>query len=201
MFDEDGTLIPLTALEVGPCPVVQVKRAESDGYCSYQIGFGEIKESRLSQPLAGHFKKASAEPKRFLREVRCETESDLPELGMTLGVDQFAAGDIVDVTGTSKGKGFAGGMKRHGFGGQRRTHGQMGNRVPGSIGCSAYPSRVVKGKRMAGRMGGDKVSALGLTIIKVDSENNLIYVRGCVPGPNGRVIEIRESNRGKARKK
>ena len=201
MFDENGRMVPLTALQVGPCPVTQIKTQDSDGYYSYQIGFGDIKEKHVSKPRAGHFEKASVKPTRVLREVRCDSESDLPPLGTTLSADQFAEGDIVDVTGTSKGKGFAGGMKRHGFGGYKATHGQMGSRIPGSIGCSAYPSRIFKGKRMAGRMGGEKKTALGLTIIKVDNENNLIYVRGCVPGPNGRMIEIRESNRGKAKKK
>lgn len=201
MFDDNGAIIPLTALQVGPCPVVQIKRPEKEGYCSYQIGFGEIKDKRVTSPARGHFKKAKSAPTRFLREVRCAVEDELPEIGTTLSAEQFNEGEYVDVTGTSKGKGFAGVMKRHGFSGHRESHGQMERRVPGSIGASSYPSRVFKGTRMAGRMGGDQVTALGLKIARIDTENNLIFVKGCVPGPNGRVIEIRSSNRGKATKK
>jgi large subunit ribosomal protein L3 len=198
MFDENGTVVPLTALEVGPCPVVQVKNGETDGYCAYQIGFSEVREKKVTQPVLGHFKKASAKPTRYLREVRCMNEEELPQVGVTLNADVFQEGEFVDVTGTSKGKGFAGVVKRHHFGGQRATHGQMESRVSGSIGSSSYPSRVFKGMRMAGRMGGDRVTALGLKIAKIDVENHLIYVKGCVPGPSGRLVEIRASNRGKA---
>ena len=201
MFDENGMVIPMTALQVGPCPVVQVKRLDSDGYCAYQIGFGDIREKSVSKPLRGHFEKAGAEPTRYLREVRCTQEDELPEVGVTLSADAFAEGEYVDVTGTSKGKGFAGVVKRHHFGGQKGSHGQMETRVPGSIGASSYPSRVFRGQRMAGRMGGARVTALGLKVAKVDVENHLIYVKGCVPGPPGRLIEIRASNRGKALKK
>jgi len=201
MFDEQGGMIPMTALEIGPCPVVQVKTEDTDGYNAYQIGFGAVKKDKVAKPYAGHFQASGAEPTRYLREVRCESDSDLPEVGTLLSVENFSEGDVVDVTGTSKGKGFAGVMKRHGFRGYKRTHGQMGNRIPGSIGASAYPARVFKGTRMAGRMGGDRISSLGLTIVKIDPENHLIYVKGCVPGPSGRLVEIRASNRGKAKKK
>jgi len=200
MFDESGALVPLTALQVGPCPVVQVKTPDNDGYGAYQIGFGDIKEKRVTQPNRGHFAKAGADPTRYLREVRC-SQDELPELGATLSVAEFAEGQYVDVTGTSKGKGYAGVVKRHGFAGYRASHGQMEQRVPGSIGSSAYPSHVLKGKRMSGRMGGDRVCALGLTVAKVDAENHLLYVKGSVPGPNGRLVEIRPSNRGKAKGK
>lgn len=200
MFDETGMVVPLTAIEVGPCPVVQVKNVESDGYCAYQIGFGEIREKHVTKPIAGHFEKSKAAATRILREVRCEPDEDMPQVGVTLLANVFEEGEFVDVTGTSKGKGFAGVVKRHHFGGQRASHGQMESRVPGSIGQSSYPSRVFKGTRMAGRMGGDKVTALGLKVAKVDPENHLIYVKGCVPGPSGRVVEIRASNRGKAHK-
>jgi large subunit ribosomal protein L3 len=200
MFDENGMAVPMTALEVGPCPVVQVKRQETDGYWAYQIGFGDIREKHVSKPVMGHYQKAGLDPNRYLREVRCTTAEELPELGATLSAEVFQVGEFVDVTGSSKGKGFAGVVKRHHFGGQRQSHGQMESRVPGSIGASSYPSRVFKGQRMAGRLGGAKVTALGLRVAKVDAENHLIYVKGCVPGPSGRVIEIRASNRGKARK-
>lgn len=200
MFDDNGVVIPLTAIEVGPCPVVQVKRPETDGYCAYQIGFEEARPRSVTQPLFGHFSKAGVAATRYLREVRCSNEEELPEVGATLSVETFAEGEFVDVIGTSKGKGFQGVVRRHHFGGQRATHGQMESRVPGSIGASSYPSRVFKGTRMNGRMGGARVTVLGLKIAKVDPENRLIYVRGCVPGPDGRVVEIRTSNRGKARK-
>jgi large subunit ribosomal protein L3 len=199
MFDENGAVIPLTAIQVGPCPIVQVKRQDGDGYTAYQMGFGEIKEKNVNKPQQGHFKKAGVQPTRYLREVRC-SEEELPEVGATLSVEEFADVQFVDVTGTSKGKGFAGGMKRHGFGGYRRTHGQMGNRIPGSIGSSAFPSRLFPGKRMAGHMGYETITALGLRIAKVDAENHVLYVKGSVPGPNGRLVEIRASNRGKAKK-
>ena len=201
MFDESGALVPLTAIEAGPCSVVQVKRDETDGYRSYQIGFGPVKPHRVSKPLEGHFKKAGVTPTRFLREVRCAEDEELPDVGTTLSVDLFNDTVYVDVTGTSKGKGFQGPVKRHGFAGYRATHGQMENRVPGSIGASAYPSRVFKGKRMAGRMGGDTVTALGLEVARIDAENHLLFVKGCVPGPSGRLVEIRASNRGKAKRK
>ncbi|NUN96679.1 MAG: 50S ribosomal protein L3 [Candidatus Omnitrophica bacterium] len=200
MFDDNGVVIPLTAIEVGPCPVVQVKRPETDGYCAYQIGFGEARERSVTKALLGHFNKAGVSATRYLREVRCANEAELPEVGATLSVEAFEEGEFVDVTGTSKGKGFQGVVRRHHFGGQRATHGQMESRVPGSIGASSYPSRVFKGTRMNGRMGGARVTVLGLKIAKIDPENRLIYVRGCVPGPDGRVVEIRTSNRGKARK-
>lgn len=201
MYDENGVVIPMTALQVGPCPVVQVKKTESDGYSAYQIGFGDIKENKVSNPMKGHFDKAGVQSTRYLREVRCNRDDELPEIGTTLSADTFAEGEFVDVTGTSKGKGFAGVVKRHHFLGQAASHGQMETRVPGSIGASSYPSRVFRGQRMAGRMGGSKVTALGLKVAKVDAENHLIYVRGCVPGPPGRLVEIRASNRGKALKK
>ncbi len=201
MYDENGVVIPMTALQVGPCPVVQVKKTESDGYSAYQIGFGEIKEKKVSKPLRGHFDKAGVDSTRYLREVRCNKDDELPEIGTTLSADTFAEGEFVGITGTSKGRGFAGVVKRHHFRGQAASHGQMETRVSGSIGASSYPSRVFRGQRMAGRMGGTKVTALGLKVAKVDAENHLIYVKGCVPGPPGRLIEIRASNRGKALKK
>jgi len=200
MFDESGAMVPLTALQVGPCPVVQVKKPKADGYSAYQIGFGEIPDKRVNSPRKGHFEKAQVDPTRFLREVRC-AEEELPEPGSTLRVGEvFQEGEFIDITGTSKGKGYAGVVKRHHFGGYKASHGQMEERVPGSIGASSYPSRVFKGQRMSGRMGGDRVTALGLKVAKIDPENHLLFVKGSVPGPNGRLIEIRPSNRGKARR-
>jgi large subunit ribosomal protein L3 len=154
----------------------------------------------LNKPLTGHFKKWGAQPMRHLREIRT-VEGEQIKSGDTLTVEQFTAGDWVDVTGTSKGKGFAGGMKRHGWSGGRGSHGSMFHRAPGSIGASSYPSRVIKGMRMAGRMGNDRVTIQGLQVVLVDAENHVLYVKGSVPGANGGLVLVRESIKAKKAKK
>jgi large subunit ribosomal protein L3 len=170
--------------------------ADKNGYDAYQAGFGTRKKSRVNKPTAGHFTKANVEPTRYLREIRYD-EGEL-EVGSELKVDVFKSGERVDVTGTSRGLGFAGTMKRHGFQGANKTHGQSDRwRAPGSIGQSSYPSRVFKGTRMSGRMGNDKVTVLNLRVVKVIAEENLMLVKGAVPGVRGALVKIRKSNRSR----
>lgn len=196
IFREDGEAVPVTVIEAGPCPVIARKTVDKDGYDAYQIGFGERRKSRINKPRTGHFKAAEVEPTQFLREVRFD-ESEL-EVGATLKVDVFKEGERVDVTGISRGLGFAGGMKRHHFNGANKTHGQSDRwRAPGSIGQSSYPSRVFKGLRMAGRMGKDKVTVLNLEVVKVIEGENLILVKGAVPGHRGALLRVRKSNRSR----
>ena len=190
VFSAEGKNIPCTVIEAGPCVVTQLKSVETDGYDAVQIAYDEKKEKHTSNSLLGHFKKASTTPKRKL------VEFDNFDAGLNLGdvvsVEQFAEGDWVDVTGVSKGKGFQGVVKRHGFGGVGgQTHGQHNRlRAPGSLGASSYPSRVFKGKRLPGRTGGDKVKVLNLKILKVIPENNLILVKGSIPGAKGSYLII-----------
>jgi large subunit ribosomal protein L3 len=193
IFLEDGAAVPVTVLQAGPCPVVQVKTEESDGYNAVQLGFEEIRETLVNKPAAGHFKEAGVSPTRFLREVRTEENEDL-KVGQELTVDIFEVGDLVDVTGVSKGLGFMGTVRRHGFSGGSKTHGQSDRwRAPGSIGQSSYPSRVFKGMRMSGRMGGESVTVKNLIVAKVDSDNNLICVQGAVPGKKRTFVRIKKS--------
>jgi large subunit ribosomal protein L3 len=190
IFDDTGLAHPVTVLEVGPCVVTQVKTAEQDGYSAVQLGFGLDK--RLNQPERGH-RKASGFMSRTLREVKADDPSEF-DVGQVLKADVFAAGELVDVTGTSKGRGFQGGVKRHGFRGGPRTHGQSDRlRAPGSIGSSATPGRVFKGMRMAGRMGNDRVTVQNLRVLRVDSERNLLLVEGSVPGPNEGLVIVRRA--------
>ncbi|GAB1463513.1 50S ribosomal protein L3 [Pedobacter sp.] len=188
IFDAEGRNIPCTVIEAGPCVVTQVKTEEKDGYSSIQLGFDEAKEKNVTQPLKGHYAKANTTPKRKLVEFS-EFENEL-NLGDTVTVDIFAEGDYVDVVGTSKGKGFQGVVKRHGFGGVGgQTHGQHNRmRAPGSLGASSWPSRVFKGMRMAGRMGGDRVKVQNLQVLKVYAEQNLVVVSGSVPGAKGSYV-------------
>jgi large subunit ribosomal protein L3 len=195
IFIADGTAIPVTVIKAGPCLVVQVKTADNDGYEAVQIGLVEDKPAKLNQPEAGHFKKAGVAPLRQLEEFRIDAGEEL-KAGDEVKASMFAEKDYVDVVGTSKGKGFQGVMKRHGFRGGRSSHGSMFHRAPGSIGSSAYPSRVFKGMRMTGRMGGERVTTKNLQIVKVDAEQNLIYVRGAVPGPSSGYVAIRRAKRG-----
>ncbi len=196
IFNEDGEAIPCTVIEAGPCPVIAKRTVEKEGYDAYQVGFGVRKKSRLTKPLAGQFARAGVEPTQYLKEVAFD-EGDL-EVGSELKVDVFKEGERVDVTGVSRGLGFAGGMKRHGFSGANKTHGQSDRwRAPGSIGQSSYPSRVFKGTRMAGRMGKDTVTVFNLPVVKVIGEENLILVRGAVPGHRGSLVKIRKSNRSR----
>lgn len=182
LYNADGTSVPCTLIEAGPCVVTQVKTVDTDGYNAVQLGYGEKKEKHTTKPLQGHFKKAGTTPKRKLVEFR-EFET-LPNLGDVITADMFAEGDFVDAIGTSKGKGFQGVVKRHGFSGVGgQTHGQHNRaRHPGSLGASSFPSRVFKGLRMAGRTGGDRVKVQNLRIVKVYPEQNLLVVSGSVPG-------------------
>lgn len=193
IFDDTGLARPVTVLEVGPCVVTQVKTPERDGYSAVQLGF-EL-DKRLNRPERGH-RKASSFMSKTLREVKADDVSEFA-VGQVIKADAFAAGDVVDVIGTSKGRGFQGGVKRHGFSGGPRTHGQSDRlRAPGSIGSSATPGRVFKGLRMAGRMGNDRVTVQNLKVLRVDPERNLILVQGSVPGPNEGTVIIRRAVKG-----
>jgi len=195
IFVEDGTAIPVTVIKAGPCLVVQRKTAKSDGYEAVQIGLVEERPAKVSKPKAGHFKKAGVAPVRRVEEFDL-TPGEEMNAGDEVKVSIFQEKEWVDIVGTSKGKGFQGVMKRHNFGGGQGGHGSMFHRAPGSIGSSAYPSRVLKGMRMAGRMGGARVTTKNLLIVKVDVEQNLIYVRGAVPGPKTGYLAIRRAKRG-----
>ncbi|MDE6183472.1 MAG: 50S ribosomal protein L3 [Rikenellaceae bacterium] len=192
VFSAEGKNIPCTVIEAGPCVVTQIRTVEKDGYDAVQIAYDEKKEKRTSKALMGHFAKANTTPKRKLSEFK-SFDGEL-NLGDTVTVDMFEEGDWVDVTGVSKGKGFQGVVKRHGFGGVGgQTHGQHNRlRAPGSLGASSYPSRVFKGKRLAGRTGGDRVKVLNLRILKVIPENNLILVKGSIPGAKGSYLLIED---------
>jgi len=190
LFTNDGTHIPCTVIEAGPCPVVQIKTDENDGYSAVQVGYGEIAERKVSKPTMGHFGKNGLKPNRMLKEFRDLAIS--AEIGSDLTVEQFKIGDKVKISGNSKGKGFQGVVRRHHFGGVgMSSHGQSDRqRHPGSIGQSSYPSRVLKGLRMAGRMGGTKTSIRNIEIVDVIPEQNLLLVKGSVPGPINSVLEI-----------
>jgi len=196
IFEENGDAVPCTVIEAGPCPIVARKTVEKHGYDAYQAGFGARPARSANKPMVGHFKKASVEPTQYLREIRYD-EAEL-EIGSELKVDIFKSGERVDVTGISRGLGFAGTMKRHGFQGANKTHGQSDRwRAPGSIGQSSYPSRVFKGTRMSGRMGKDKVTTLNLTIVRIIAEENLMLIKGAVPGVRGSLVKVRKSNRSR----
>ena len=189
IFDEEGRVVPVTVVKAGPCPVTQVRRADRDGYGAVQLGFGTTK--RVNKPLAGHFAKAGVEPTRWLVEVELAGEH---RPGDAVTVDQFTAGEYVDVSGTSKGKGFTGVMKRHGFAGLGSSHGaHKVHRAPGAIGACATPARVFKGTRMAGRHGGTRVTVQSLELAGVDTERNLLLIKGAVPGPNGKLLIVRDA--------
>jgi large subunit ribosomal protein L3 len=193
IFAEDGTVTPVTVIKAGPCVVVQRKTVSTDGYEAVQLGFVEEKApKRVNKPMKGHFQKAGIPPTRILREVRLGNGDEGASVGDKVLVDQFAENDVVEIVGTSKGRGFAGFVKRHGFGGGRDTHGSMFHRAPGSIGASAYPSRVIKGTRMAGHMGVERKTIKNLRVVRVNAEENLIMVRGAVPGPTGAYVLIKK---------
>ncbi len=203
IFNEKGEVVPVTVIQAGPCYVTQVKTTETDGYEAIQIGFEEVHPKRLNKPQLGHLKKNNLPPLRILREIRVEDASQY-EVGQVLTVEMFQPGDLVDVTGTSKGRGFQGGVKRHGFGGGPKTHGQSDRwRAPGSIGAGTFPGRVLPGTRMAGRMGNRRVTVQNLEVVRVDPENNLILVKGAVPGHKKGLVMIRQAVRPgkKGRKK
>ena len=192
VYAQDGRAIPVTVLQAGPCVVVQRKNKAKDGYSAVQLGLVESKPAKnVNKPMAGHFKKAEIPPCKVLREVRVE-EGDEAKVGDKVSVAAFAEGDVITVVGTSKGKGFQGVVKRHHFRGGAATHGSMFHRAPGGIGASAFPSRVLKGMRAAGHMGADRVTVKNLSIVKVDAENNILCVRGSVPGAGGGYLLIRK---------
>ena len=185
LFDENGKVIPVTVVEAGPCTVVQKKTVENDGYAAVQVGYGDVKITRVNKPEAGHFKKANVAPKKVLREFRLE-DTDALNVGDVLKADVFAAGDRVDVVGTSKGKGTAGAIKRWNFSRLKESHGTGPvARHAGSLGACSDPSRVYKGKKLAGHLGAERVTIQNLDVVKVDVENNLIAVKGAIPGPKG----------------
>ncbi|GAA3731693.1 50S ribosomal protein L3 [Leifsonia bigeumensis] len=193
VWDANNRLIPVTVIEISPNVVTQLRTPEIDGYSAVQIAYGQIDPRKANKPATGHFAKAGVTPRRHLTEIRTADAAEYT-LGQELAVDLFEAGKRVDVVGTSKGKGFAGVMKRHNFAGVSSSHGAHRNhRKPGSIGASSTPSRVFKGMRMAGRMGGDRVSVLGLTVHAVDAEKGLLLVKGAVPGARGRIVFVRTS--------
>jgi len=195
LLDDDGTIVPVTVIQAGPCVVVQRKTKQKDGYDAVQLGFVEfVKPKRVTKPMTGHFKKSNVAPARFVREVGVQGE-DGANPGDKVMVNIFNRDELVDVVGTSKGRGFAGFVKRHHFRGGRATHGSMFHRAPGSIGSSAYPSRVLKGMRMAGHLGNARVTAQNLRVARVDQENNLLFVRGAVPGPPGGYVVVEKAER------
>ena len=197
LWDENNRVVPVTVIQAASNVVTQVRSAETDGYSAIQLGFGDVKASRVTKPLAGHFEKAGVTPRRHLVEIRTADAAEYA-LGQELSVDQFANGETVDVTGTSKGKGFAGVMKRHGFAGVSASHGAHRNhRKPGSIGGCATPGRVFKGLRMAGRMGVETITTQNLSVHSVDAEKGLILVKGAVPGPRGTVVVVRSAAKAK----
>ena len=192
IFDEKGKVVPVTVVEAGPCAVTQVKTAENDGYSAIQVGFGDQKAQRVSKPLMGHFKKGDVAPKKVLKEFRLDEINY--NVGDIIKADVFANGDKVDVTGTSKGKGYAGVIKRWNFQRLKETHGSGPvARHGGSLGAISDPSRVFPGHKMAGHLGAEKVTVQNLVVVKVDAENNLIAIKGVVPGPNGGIVVIRDS--------
>jgi len=191
-FSEDGQRVPLTVIEAGPCPVTQVKTVATDGYDAVQLGFGAAKPKNLTSPQRGHLKKAGAPPLRHLREFSLEDLGDAAlAVGDVVTVEAFEPGQMVRVTGTSKGKGYAGTIKRHNFSRGPVTHGSHNVRQPGSIGAAAYPARVFKGMRMSGRMGGKQVTQEGLRVVDRDPERNLLLIRGAVPGAVGGIVIVR----------
>ncbi|MBI4530791.1 MAG: 50S ribosomal protein L3 [Candidatus Latescibacteria bacterium] len=192
LFDESGELVPLTVIESGPCYVLQVKTLERDGYSAVQLGFDPVKSGRLTKPLLGHFEKAHVPPMRILQEVRVD-RVETYNVGQQIGVGIFKKGDLVSITGKSKGRGFAGVVKRHGFRGGSKTHGQSDRwRAPGSIGASSFPSRVWKNLKMAGRMGGTTVTVKNLKVWDIDVEKHLLIVKGAVPGHRNGYLFVRK---------
>jgi large subunit ribosomal protein L3 len=194
LFAQDGTVTPGTVIKAGPCVVVQAKSADTDGYQAVQVGLVEERPARVRKPLAGHYKKANVPPTRVRRELRVAKGAEAPKAGDQILVNAvFNNGDRVDVIGISRGKGFQGVVRRHHFRGGAATHGSMFHRAPGSIGASSFPSRVVKGMRAAGRMGGDRVTIRNLRVVAIDVENNLLVVHGAIPGAPGGYVVVRKA--------
>lgn len=202
VFDENNRVVPVTVIKAGPCVVTGIRNEQTDGYNAIQIAFGAIDPRKVTKPVTGQFSKAGVTPRRHLAEIRLDNAEQAAgfELGQEIGADVFADGAFVDVTGTSKGKGFAGTMKRHGFHGQGASHGtQAVHRKPGSIGGASTPGRVFRGKKMAGRMGNDRVTTMNLTVHKVDAEAGVLLIKGAIPGRNGGLVMVRSAVKGGAR--
>ena len=195
MFDEDSVMVVATLIEAGPCYVVSKKTADKDGYEALQLGFSEDKPQRYNKAMSGHFKKSKVPPLKILKEFKAEKIEDYNP-GDEIKADIFNSGDVLDVTGISKGKGFAGTMKRYGFSGGPDSHGGMAHRRPGSIGQASYPGRVFKGIKMSGRMGGENVTVQGVKVVSVDPEKNLLVVKGSIPGPNGGTLLLKRTSKG-----
>ncbi|WP_106849750.1 50S ribosomal protein L3 [Blastococcus sp. Marseille-P5729] len=199
VFDDNNRMVPVTVVKAGPCVVTQVRKPDVDGYSAIQIGYGEIDPRKVNQPQKGHFSKAGVSPRRHIAEIRTD-DAESYEVGQEITLDIFEAGQSVDVTGTSKGKGFAGVMKRHGFAGVSASHGAHRNhRKPGSIGGCATPGRVFKGLRMAGRMGNERVTTLGLEVVRVDADRGLLLIKGAIPGNAKGVVYVRSSVKNAAK--
>lgn len=196
IFTENGAVVPVTVVEAGPMKVVQKKSTEKEGYNAIQVGYGKVKENRINKPLKGHFDKANVEYAKLLKEIPVDNIDEF-EIGQELKVDIFNEGDMVDVTGTSKGKGTAGVIKRHNFSRGRETHGSHFHRSPGGMSAGTYPGRVFKGHRMGGRMGNERVTVQNLEVIKIDSEKNLIVVKGAIPGPKRGIVTIKTTVKNK----
>lgn len=196
VFEEDGKLIPVTVIEAGPMTLVQKKTEEIDGYNALQVGFEDVKEHRVNKPIKGHFQKANLKPMKFLREFRVDN-TDEYEIGQEFTVSLFEEGDKVDVTGTSKGKGTQGVVKRHNFAMGDASHGSKFHRRPGGLSAATYPGRVFKGKRMAGRMGNEKVTVQNLEIVRVDEDRNLLLIKGAIPGPKKGLVSIKPTVKNK----
>ena len=192
IFKEDGSVVPVTVVESGPLVVVQKKTIESDGYNAIQVGFENMKEQRVNKPIKGHFNKASVEYKKYLKEFKVENPDEY-EIGQEIKADVFVEGDMIDVTGVSKGKGTQGVIKRHGFSRGRETHGSRFHRSSGGLSAASTPGRVFKGKKMSGRMGNEKVTIQNLEIVSVDAEKNIILIKGAIPGPKKGIITIKET--------
>ena len=192
IFDENGKIVPVTAIEVGPCTVTQIKTVEQDGYTAVQLGYGDVKESKLNKPELGKFKKSNIAPKKYLKEVRLDSIEGM-KVGDELKADVFAEGDKVDIQGTSKGKGFQGVIKRWGQSRGPMGHGSMYHRRPGSMGSTTTPGRVQKGKKLPGHMGVSTITIQNLEVVKIDLDKNVILVKGSVPGNNGAILKIRQS--------
>jgi large subunit ribosomal protein L3 len=193
VYGENGKLIPVTVVEAGPCRIVQIKTEQIDGYCAVQLSFVPKKEGRTNEPIKGHFKKANVPPAYHLREF--PTDGQDVAVGETVTAGSLTKGEVVSVSGTSKGKGFAGVMKRHHFAGGPATHGSMFHRQPGSIGASSFPSRVWKNKRLPGHMGAERVTVQGIEVVEIYQDENLLFLRGAIPGPTGAIVEIRRAAR------
>ena len=198
VWDDQNQVVPVTVIQAGPCVVTQVRTPATDGYSAVQLAYGQVDPRRVNEPDAGHFKKAGVTPRKHVAEIRTHDAVDYT-VGQEIGPDVFEAGQLVDVTATSRGKGFAGGMKRHGFHGLRASHGvERKHRSPGSVSAGTTPGRTFPGKKMPGRMGGERVTTQNLTVHKVDQAQNLLFIQGSVPGPVGAMVIVRTAAKGAA---